>query len=124
MLLGGGCSSGQKSGRPDIDAIPKEELYGASTKALLYEFRAKVRKRGIAIAKQDLPDIIDGLKNYEKRPVGKYKDVYKQIVEKLNALQTLIAGTPTKAQLDAAVDEIGKLADGLPGKADPNPQVE
>src|SRR4051812_3853846 len=61
-----GCSSGQKSGRPDIDAIPEVELRGAADKALLYEFRAKVKKRGVPAAKQDLPDLLAGFEPYEK----------------------------------------------------------
>src|SRR5690349_19693827 len=56
-----GCSSRQKSGRPDIDAIPEIEHRGAATKSALYEFRAKVRKRGAAAVKQDLPDLIENV---------------------------------------------------------------
>jgi hypothetical protein len=120
-----GCGSrGQPSGRPDIDAIPKEELYGAATKAQLYEFRAKVRKRGAAAAKQDLPDLLDGLKGYERQPVGQYKETYKQIVEKLEALQGTLGGSPSKDAVVKVAEEIGVLADKLPGKADANPQVE
>jgi hypothetical protein len=119
-----GCSSGQPSGRPDLDAIPREELHGASTKAILYEFRAKVRKRGVNAAKQELPQLLEGLENYEQQPVGQHKDTYKQIVEKIKALQTTLAGSPSKDAVVKAADEIGTLADKLPGKADPNPQVD
>jgi hypothetical protein len=118
-----GCSSKQSSGRPDIDAIPKEELYGASTKAALYELRAKVRKRGAAAVKQDLADLLEGLATYEKQPVGAHKDTYKEIVEKLTALHGKL-GSASKADAIKAAEEIGTLADKLPGKADPNPQVE
>jgi hypothetical protein len=118
-----GCSSKQTSGRPDIDAIPKEELYGASTKALLYEFRAKVRKRGTAAAKQEVPMLLENLEGYEKAPVGQHLETYKQIVEKLKALQGTLA-TATKDSAVKIADEIGTLADKLPGKADQNPIVE
>lgn len=122
-LVSLGCSSGQTSGRPDIDAIPEVELRGAATKASLYEFRAKVRKRGINAAKQDLPDLIESLEGYEKLKLGEHQETYKQIVEKLKAFQGTLA-TATKDSAVKAADEIGALADKLPGKADPNPQVE
>jgi len=118
-----GCGSSQPSGRPDLDAIPREELHGASTKSMLYEFRAKVRKYGVNAAKQELPQLLEGLENYEQQPVGQHKDTYKQIFEKLKALQGTLASASKDAAIKAA-DEIGTLADKLPGKANPNPQVE
>lgn len=118
-----GCS-GQRSGRPDLDAIPDEELHGASIKALLYDFRAKVRKYGAAGAKKELPAVLEGFQDYEKQPVGKHLDTYRQIAEKLKALDTTLAGSPSKDAVVKTADEIGSLADKLPGKANPNPQVE
>ena len=118
------CGSGQKSGRPDIDAIPEVELKGAADKKDLYEFRAKVKKRGVSAAKQDLPDLLAGLEHYEKFKLGPHKETYKQIVEKLKALQADLAGSPTKESVTKAADEIGALADKLPGKANANPTVE
>lgn len=123
LLLVFGCSSRQPSGRPDIDAIPEVELRSSATKASLYEFRAKVRKRGVSAAKQDLPDLIESLEGYEKLKLGEHKETYKQIVEKLKAMQGSIA-TATKDTAIKAANEIGDLADKLPGKAEPNPQVE
>ncbi len=121
-----GCGrSGQPSGRPDIDAIPEEELRGAATKDEIYLLRARVRKRGVAAAKQDLPNLIEGLSNLEKLKVGQgYKDTVKQIVEKLTALQGTLAGSATKDAVLKAVDEVVAIAEKLPGKADPNPSVE
>jgi hypothetical protein len=124
ILLVLGCGSGQKSGRPDIDAIPEIELRGAATKASLYEFRAKVKKRGVAAAKQDLPDLLSTLEGYERLKLGEHKETYKQIVEKLKALESELAGSPTKESVTKAVDEIGALADKLPGTANANPTVE
>src|SRR5262245_28630577 len=125
-LAASGCGSGrQPSGRPDIDAIPEEELRGAATKAEIYVFRAKVRKRGVAAAKSDLPDLLESLSAYERLKVGKdYKDTMKQIVEKMTALQGQLGSSPAKEAVVKAVDEIGTLAAKLPGKADENPQVE
>jgi hypothetical protein len=120
-----GCSSGQRSGRPDLDAIPEEERRGSATKADLYLFRAKVRKRGVAAAKQDVPELVESMSAYEKLKVGQgYKDTMKQIVEKLTALQNDLNGSPTKESVTKAAEEIGTLADKLPGKAEANPQVE
>jgi hypothetical protein len=119
-----GCSSGQPSGRPDIDAIPDEELHGASTKAMLYEFRAKVKKRGVKAAKDELPVLLESFEGLEKRPVGQHLDTYKQIAEKLQALNGTLAGNPSADAVTKAANEIGALADKLPGKADPNPLVE
>jgi hypothetical protein len=118
-----GCSSSQQSGRPDIDAMPKEELYGASAKASIYEFRAKVRKRGASAVKQDLQDLVENLEGHERLKLSEHAETYKQIVEKLKALQGSLASASKDAAVKAA-DEIGALADKLPGKADPNPQVE
>jgi len=124
-LLVVGCGSGQKSGRPDIDAIPEEELRGAAAKASLYEFSAKVKKRGVSAAKADLPDLLEGLQGYEKLKVGKaYKDTVKQIVESSQALQVELGSSATKESVTKAADEIGVLADKLPGTANANPSVE
>ena len=123
-LLASGCGSGQKSGRPDIDAIPEIELRGQATKADLYEFRAKVRKRGVAAAKEDLPDLVATLEAYEKLPLGEHKETYKQIVEKMKALESTLGGSPTKEAVLKAVDEIVTIAEKLPGEADKNPVVE
>ena len=117
-----GCGRG--SGRPDLDAIPAEELHGASTKGMLYEFRAKVRKYGVAAAKKELPAVLEAFADYEQQPIGSHKETYRQIAEKLKALETTLAGSPTKDAVVKAADEIGALADKLPGKANPNPQVE
>ena len=121
-----GCGSGrQPSGRPDIDAIPEEELRGSGTKADIYQFRARVRKRGVAAAKQELPELLETLSSYERLKVGKeYKNTMKQIVDRLTALQTELNGSPTKESVVKAAEEVGTLADKLPGKADANPQVE
>jgi hypothetical protein len=119
-----GCSSGQRSGRPDIDAIPEVELRGSADKKDLYEFRAKVKKRGVPAAKQDLPDLLASLENYEKFKLGEHKETYKQIVDKLKAMQADLAGSPSKESVSKAADEIGALADKLPGTANANPTVE
>ena len=118
-----GCG-GQSSGRPDLDAIPDEELHGASTKGLIYEFRAKVRKRGVLAARQEMPSLLESFKDYEKQPVGKHKETYREIAEKLKALDSTLTAKPTKEAVVKAADEIGTLADKLPGKANPNPQVD
>ena len=119
-----GCSSRQRSGRPDIDATPEIELRGSADKAQIYEFRAKVKKHGVAAAKANLPDLLASLENYEKLKLGEHKETYKQIVEKLKALQSELAGSPTKESVNKAVDELGALADKLPGQANQNPAVE
>jgi hypothetical protein len=123
-LLTGCGGGGQKSGRPDIDATPEIELRGSADKAQIYEFRAKVKKRGVAAAKQDLPDLLASLENYEKLKLGQHKETYKQIVEKLKAMQADLAGSPTKESVTKLADEIGALADKLPGTANANPTVE
>ena len=123
-LLAVGCGSGQKSGRPDIDAIPEIELRGAADKAQIYEFRAKVKKRGVAAAKADVPELLSSLEHYEKLKLGEHKETYKQIVDKLKAMQTELAGSPTKEQLTKSADELAALADKLPGEAKKEPTVE
>ena len=122
-LVVSGCSSRQPSGRPDIDAIPEAELRGAAIKASVYELQAKVRKRGVAAVKQDLPDLIEILTAYERLKLGEHQDTYKQINEKLKALQAS-AASATKDSAIKAADEIGALADKLPGKAEKKPVVE
>jgi len=119
-----GCGSGQSSGRPDLDAVPEIERRGEATKADIYQFRAKVKKRGVGAAKQDLPDLIASLEGYERLKLGEHKETYKQIFEKLKALEGDLAGSPTKESVTKAVDEIGALADKLPGTANANPTVE
>jgi hypothetical protein len=119
-----GCGSDAPPARPEILNAPAEDLHGAAQKAILYEFRAKIRKHGVAGARQELPNMLESFESYEAAPVGNHGDTYKQIYEKLQALETTLAGSPTDEQVKQAAEEIGTLADKLPGKADENPQVE
>ena len=115
--LAGGC--GWSSGRADIDAISDEEHFGMAVKATLYEFRAKVRKHGVEAARQEAPALLESLEGYEKRKLGEHDGTYKQIVEKLKALESSGGGDAAKV-----AEEIGALADKLPGTANPDPEVE
>jgi hypothetical protein len=118
-----GCGGGQKSGRPDIDEMSKDEIQGSADKARIYELRAKIKKRGGNAVKDELPDVIENLAGYVRRPVSaQYKETMKQIVEKLQALQGELGGS--KDAVLKSADEIAALADKLPGKADTNPTVE
>jgi hypothetical protein len=123
-IVGAGCSGAQPpSGRPEVEGVSDEEHFGAASKALLYEFRAKVRKRGVDAAKQALPQVLESFDGYEQRKLPDSAATYKEIVEKLKALEGSLASASKDAVVKAA-EEIGTLADKLPGKADPNPQVE
>jgi hypothetical protein len=119
-----GCSTRQKSGRPDIDEIPEINLRGAATKNAVYEFRAKVKKRGVAAAKQDLPDLLENIQAHEKLKLGAHNATYKELADKLKALQSDLGGSPTKESVTKAVDEICTIAEKLPGEANANPNVE
>lgn len=106
--------------RPDIAAISMEEHYGASVKSMIYEFRAKVRKRGATAVNQELPLLLENLEGYEQQPLGDHAATYKEIVEKLKAM----SGATSKDAAVKAANEVGTLADKLPGKANDNPVVE
>ena len=124
VIGGGGCGGSQpSSGRPEVESVSDEEHFGSASKALLYEFRAKARKRGVDAAKQDLPQVLESFDGYEQRKLGEHAATYKEIVEKLKALQGTLGSANRDAVIKAA-DEIGVLADKLPGKANPNPEVE
>jgi hypothetical protein len=122
-LLAGGCNGSDESGRPDIDAVSDAEHYGKAIKATLYEFRAKVRKRGVEAAQQELPALLESLEGYEKRELGEHAATFKEIADKLKALEGSLASANRDAAVKAA-DEIGALADKLPGEANTNPEVE
>jgi hypothetical protein len=124
LALGTGCGGGGPPTREDILKIPKEEHYGMAVKAQLFEFRAKVKKRGVKAAQQELPTLLENFDGYEKQALGQHLETYKQIVEKLNALKTTLAGSPNPAEVTQVANEIGELATKLPGKADENPEVE
>jgi len=127
LLLGAaatGCGSGRRSGRPDIDAIPEIELRGAATKTALYEFKAKVQKRGVNAAKQDLPDLLENIQAHEKLKLGEHNATYKELAEKLKALQGDLGGSPSKDALVKKIDEICTIAEKLPGTANKEPTVE
>ena len=124
MVLGSGCSESQpSSGRPEVEDVSAEVHFGAASKAVLYELRAKVRKRGVAAAQQDLPQVLESFEGYEQRKLGDSTATYKEIVEKLKALEGSL-GSASRDAAVKAVDEIGALADKLPGNANPNPEVE
>ena len=119
-----GCGSGgQKSGRPDIDAIPEAELRGAATKAQLYDFRARVKKRGVAVAKQDLPEILETIEAHDRLKLGPHNATYKELASKLKTLQAELASA-SKDAVVKSVDEICAVAAKLPGTANENPTVE
>jgi hypothetical protein len=123
-IVGAGCSGAQPpSGRPEVEGVSDEEHFGTASKALLYEFRAKVRMRGVEAAKQELPQVLESFEGYEQRKLPTSAATYKEIVDKLKALEGSLASATKEAVVKAA-DEIGTLADKLPGTADPNPQVE
>lgn len=119
-----GCGSDEPPARQDILDKAPEELHGSSTKAMLYEFRAIVRKRGTAGAKAELPILLENFEGYEETPVGDHLDTYTQIVEKLKSLETMLAGSASDEEVKAVIEEVGKLADTLPGEANENPTVE
>jgi hypothetical protein len=120
-----GCGSrGQPSGRPDLDAIPEIEHRGGATKNTIYEFRAKFKKRGVAAAKQDLPEILEHVQAHEKLKLGEHNATYKELADKFKALETELAGSPSKEAVGKSIDEICTIAAKLPGKANENPVVE
>jgi hypothetical protein len=123
LPLAVGCGSTQSSARPDIDAIPDEEHHGKLTKVLVYEFRAHVRKGGVEAAKRELPELLENFEGYENRKLGDHAATYKEIVEKLKAMEASL-GSAARESVVKAADEVGTLADKLPGEANPNPEVE
>jgi hypothetical protein len=119
-----GCNTGQQSsGRPEVEGVSDAEHFGNSMKQLLYEFRAKVRKRGAEAAKAELPQVLESFEGLEKRKLGDDMATYQQIVEKLKAMEGPAASGDRNAVV-AAAEEIGTLADKLQGKANPEPEVE
>jgi hypothetical protein len=109
--------------RPDIAAIPAEEHFGGAIKSVIYEFRAKVRKRGVPAAKAELPLLLENFDGYEQQALGEHEAIYKEIVDKLKALESSL-GSASRDSVVKAVNEIGTLADKLPGKANENPVVD
>jgi len=124
LISAAGCGGGQpSSGRPEVENVSAAEHFGAASKALLYEFRAKVRKRGAEAAKVALPEVLESFDGLEKRDLGNDLASYREIVEKLKAMEAPAASGNRDAVVKAA-EEIGTLADKLPGTANPNPEVE
>jgi hypothetical protein len=119
-----GCGSSTPSVREDIAKQSPEELYGASIKSLLFEFRAKVRKRGVAAAKKEAPLVLENLAGYEQQPVGQHLETLKKIEDTLKDLEKRAGGKMTKEEAVSSADMIGDLAAKLPGKANENPRVE
>jgi hypothetical protein len=124
LLIAAGCTGGQQSsGRPEVENVSAAEHFGAASKALLYEFRAKVRKRGAEAAKAELPQMLESFEGLEKRELGTDLATYQEILAKLKAMEGPAASGDRNAVV-AAAEEIGTLADKLPGEANPNPEVE
>jgi hypothetical protein len=118
-----GCDSDSADARPDIAAVSDADHFAKALKVSLYEFRAKVRKHGVTAAQQEVPALLEGLEGYEKRELGAHAATVKEIADKLKALEGSLGSANRDAAVKAA-DEIGALADKLPGTADPNPEVE
>jgi len=123
-LLMAGCGSRRNSGRPDIDAIPEIEHRGGATKTAIYEFRAKVRKRGVAAAKQELPELLENIEAHQKLKLGAHNATYKELADKLKALQGELGGSPSKDAVLKTIDDICTTAEKLPGQANKEPTVE
>jgi hypothetical protein len=125
LFSAGGCGGGdvESSGRPEVEDVSAQEHFGKAVKASLYEFRAKVKKRGVEAARQEVPALLESLEGYEQRELGEQEATYKEIYDKLKALEGSLGSANREAVVKTA-DEIGALADKLPGTADPNPTVE
>jgi hypothetical protein len=125
VLVSVGCGGGvQKSGRPDVDAIPEIEHRGRAAKDSIYEFRAKVKKRGVPAAKQELPELISVIEAYSNLKLGEHTQTFKDLLAKLKELETLLAGTPSKDAVVKVVEEAAAIVGKLPGTANENPVVE
>src|SRR5688572_16366818 len=92
LVLCGCGSRGKSTGRPEIDDVPEIEHRGGAAKNLIYEFRAKVRKRGVAAAKADLPDLLASMEGYQRLKLGEHNETFKQIYDKLKELEGMLAG--------------------------------
>jgi hypothetical protein len=123
ILLPGCGGDDPDAARPDVAAIPSEEHFAVPVKTSLYELRAKVKKRGVPAAKADLPIILENFDGYEQRDLGSHAATYKEIHEKLKALESSL-GTASRDAVTKATNELGTLADKLPGKANANPVVD
>jgi hypothetical protein len=119
-----GCGSGAPSGREDIAKIPPEEHYGSSVKNLLYEFRAKVRKRGVPAAKKEIPIVLENIQGYEQQPLGQNLETMKKIEQLLKDTEKKLSGSITKEEVVDVANTVADLASKLPGKANENPRVE
>lgn len=119
-----GCGSEGPPARPDIAEAPEEELHGASAKAVLYEFRAKVRKHGAKGAREELPIVLENFEAYPQIAGAEQKEIYQEIWDKLKSMEATIAGSTSNDEVVKQAEEIGTLADKLPGKADEDPVVE
>ena len=127
LLIGSvlvGCGSGRRSGRPDIDAIPEIEHRGGATKNAIYAFRARVKKNGVNAAKQDLPDLLENIEAHQKLKLGEHVATYKELGDKLKALQGELSGSPSKDAVLKSIDDICAVAEKLPGQANKEPTVE
>ena len=118
-----GCGSSSGSVRDDIAKIPPEEHYGSSVKNLLYEFRAKVRKRGIPAAKKEIPMVLENLQGYEQQPLGQNLETMKKIEQILKDTEKKLGSMKKEEVVDAA-NTVADLGSKLPGKAIENPRVE
>jgi hypothetical protein len=116
-----GCGGGGPAAdREDIAKTSDVEHYGKMIKAQIYEFRAKVRKRGPAVIKSELPLLLETFQGNESQPLGEHAPTYKEIADKLKAMESITS----KDAAIKAVDQIGALADKLPGTANQNPVVD
>jgi len=118
-----GCGASNSSGRSEVEGVADDVHFGSASKATLYEFRAKVKKRGAAAAKAELPQVLESFEGYEKRSLGEHTATYKEIYDKLKAMESSLGSANRDAAIKAA-EEIGALADKLPGTADADPEVE
>jgi hypothetical protein len=118
-LCGCGGGGAPATDREEVAKLTGEEGFGMNIKNVLYEFRARVRKRGITAVKQDLPIVLESFGGYESQPLGDHAATYKEIFEKLKAMESI----SNRDAAVKAVEEIGTLADKLPGNANPNPVI-
>jgi hypothetical protein len=124
LLSLAGCGGPTTPVREEIEKISPAEHYGGSVKNMLYELKAKVRKRGVAAAKKEIPLVLENLQGYEQQPIGEHLETMKKIEQILKDTEKKLAGQMSKEEAVSAADTVADLGAKLPGKANENPRVE
>ena len=109
-----GCN-GAAEERTDMPQESLELQQAKDTRATVEELQDALQGEGVAGLKGSIGDVMEGLEEGYDEPSGPHKATITSINNGVKELSTLLAGSPSQADVQKKMDELVALAKKLPG---------